>query len=178
MRHIYKRGRFFVKKIILIGSGGSGKSTLARLLGAKFGLNVYHLDALLWKPNWVGVPRHEQREIQNDLVKKDKWIIDGNYGGTMDIRLKAADTIIFLDIHRIICMYRALKRMVQYRNKTRPDMREGCDERLDFSFLKWIWRYPKAKRPDILNKLEQISDEKQVVILKSPKQVKAFLENV
>ena len=165
-----------MKKIMLIGSGGSGKSTMARQLGAKLSLKVYHLDALLWKPNWVLVPRHEQRDIQNDLVKKDEWIIDGNYGGTMDIRLKAADTIIFLDIDRKICMYRALKRMVQYRNKTRPDMREGCDERLDFSFLKWIWRYPKAKRPDILNKLEHISDDKQVLILTSPQQVKAFLK--
>ena len=178
MAGIREKGWFFVEKIILIGSGGSGKSTLARQLGVKLNLKVHHLDALLWKPNWVGVPRQEQREIQHDLIKQDEWIIDGNYGGTMDIRLKAADTIIFLDIDRKICMYRALKRMVQYRNKTRPDMREGCDERLDFGFLKWIWRYPKAKRPDILKKIEQLSGEKQVIILKSPKQIKAFLENV
>ena len=62
-------------------------------------------------------------------MKEDEWIIDGNYGGTMDIRMKAADTIIFLDIHRTICVYRAFKRIVQYRNKTRPDM--GLDVKKD-----------------------------------------------
>ena len=131
-----KKGRGFMKRIILIGSGGSGKSTLARQLGDKLKLNVYHLDALFWKPNWVGVPKNEQIEVQNELVEKEEWIIDGNYGGTIDIRLKSADTIIFLDVHRTICVYRAFKRMLQYRNKTRPDMGAGCKERLDFGFLK------------------------------------------
>jgi len=165
-----------MKKIILIGSGGSGKSTLARQLGAKLKLNVFHLDALFWKPNWVGVPRNEQKEVQNELVKKEEWIIDGNYGGTIDIRLDAADTIIFLDVHRTICVYRAFKRMLQYKNKTRPDMGAGCEERLDYGFLKWIWDYPKTKRPEILKKLEQLSKEKQIIILRSPKQTQVFLE--
>ena len=95
------------EKVILIGSGGSGKSTLARQLGNKLNIKVHHLDALFWKPNWEGVPKEEQRTVQNELVKEDEWIIDGNYGGTMDIRMNAADTIIFLDIHRTICAYRA-----------------------------------------------------------------------
>lgn len=150
-----------MKKIVLIGSGGSGKSTLARQLGEKLEINVYHLDALFWKPNWVGVPKDEQSKIQNDLVKEKEWIIDGNYGGTMDIRINAADTIIFLDIHRTICVYRALKRMLQYRNKIRPDMGEGCQERFDLDFLKWIWDYPKTKRPGILKMLEESSKEKK-----------------
>ena len=96
-----------MKKIILIGSGGSGKSTLARQLGNKLNIKVHNLDALFWKPNWEGVPREEQITVQNNLIKDEKWIIDGNYGGTMGIRLNAADTIIFLDIHRTICVYRA-----------------------------------------------------------------------
>ena len=81
------------------------------------------------------VPKEEQRTVQNELVKEDEWIIDGNYGGTMDIRMNAADTIIFLDIHRTICVYHAFKRVVQYRNKTRPDMGAGCEERFDLQFL-------------------------------------------
>ncbi|WLR55568.1 DNA topology modulation protein [Mesobacillus subterraneus] len=167
-----------MKKIVLIGSGGSGKSTLARQLGEKLKINVYHLDALFWKPNWVGVPKDEQRKVQNDLVNKEEWIIDGNYGGTIDIWLNAADTIIFLDINRTICVYRAFKRMVQYRNKTRPDMGEGCEERFDLDFFKWIWNYPKTKRPEILKRLHQLSKEKQVIILKSPKEVRQFFEKV
>ncbi|MFD1927068.1 DNA topology modulation protein [Sporosarcina siberiensis] len=146
-----------MKIIVLIGSGGSGKSTLARQLSDKLKLNVYHLDPLFWKPNWVSVPRNEQREVQKELVEKEEWIIDGNYGATIDIRLESADTIIFLDVHRTICVYRAFMRLVQSRNKIRPDMGEGCKERLDFGFLKWIWNYRKTKRPGILKKLEQLS---------------------
>ncbi|QFK70566.1 DNA topology modulation protein [Pradoshia sp. D12] len=135
-----------MKKIMLIGSGGSGKSTLARQLGEKLNINVYHLDSLFWKPKWVGVPKEEQIQVQYELVTKEYWIIDGNYSSTMDIRINAADTIIFLDIPRTICIYRAFKRMFQYQNKTRPDMGEGCEERFSFEFLKWIWEYPKKQK--------------------------------
>ncbi|MED3540277.1 DNA topology modulation protein [Bacillus toyonensis] len=165
-----------MKKIILIGSGGSGKSTLAKKLGNKLNIKVHHLDALFWKANWEGVPREEQRKVQKNLIKEEKWIIDGNYGGTMDLRLNAADTIIFLDIHRTICVYRAFKRIVQYRDKTRPDMGAGCEERLDLQFFKWIWEYPNKKKPAILKKLDQLSKGKEVIILKSPNEVKRFLK--
>lgn len=111
-------------------------------------------------------------------MRNEDWLIDGNYGGTIDIRLNAADTIILLDIHRTLCIYRAFKRMMQYRNKTRPDMGEGCEERFDLNFLKWIWNYPKTKRPEILKRLEQLSKDKQIIILKSPKEVQKFLGKV
>ncbi|OFD08094.1 topology modulation protein [Bacillus thuringiensis] len=165
-----------MKKIILIGSGGSGKSTLAKQLGNKLNIKVHHLDALFWKANWEGVPREEQRKVQKNLIKEEEWIIDGNYGGTMDLRLNAADTIIFLDIHRTICVYRAFKRIVQYRNKTRSDMGAGCEERLDLQFFKWIWEYPNKKKPAILKRLDQLSKGKEVIILKSPNEVKRFLK--
>ncbi|MCP1495110.1 adenylate kinase family enzyme [Peribacillus frigoritolerans] len=167
-----------MKKIAIIGSGGSGKSTLARKLGEKLKSDVYHLDSLFWKPNWVGVPKEEQRKVQNKLVKKEEWIFDGNYGGTMDIRFNAADTIIFLDIPRIICVYRAFKRILQYHNGTRPDMGEGCEERFSFEFFKWIGEYPRTKRPEILEKLDQHSKDKEIIILNSPKEIKHFLEKV
>lgn len=118
--------------------------------------------------------------IQKDLVKRQEWIIDGNYGGTMEIRLNAADTIIFLDISRIICVYRAFKRLLKYRNKTRPDMGEDCEERFDLDFFRWIWNYPKTKKLGILKNLEQLSKDKhkQVIILKSPAEVKKFIKKV
>lgn len=165
-----------MKRIAIIGSGGAGKSTFARRLSEKLNIEVYHLDAILWKPNWVGTPRDEQKRIQHKLVEKESWIIDGNYDGTLDIRLNTADTIIFLDIHRVICLYRAIKRTFQYRNRTRPDMAEGCDERFDLGFLKWIWKFPKTRRTSILEMLEEISEEKNVIILSSPKEVKRFIE--
>ncbi|WP_047982342.1 DNA topology modulation protein [Ornithinibacillus contaminans] len=165
-----------MRRIAIIGSGGSGKSTFARKLGEKLQINVYHLDALFWNPGWVGVPKDEQRQIQQRLVAEEAWIIDGNYGGTMDIRLNKADTIIFLDISRFICLYRVVKRNIQYRNAARPDMGEGCEERLDVDFLKWVWQYPKAKRPGVLDKIRKLTTEKEVIILQSPRQVEQFLQ--
>ena len=96
----------------------------------------------------------------------------------MDIRLNAADTIIFLDISRIICVYRIFKRILQYRNKTRPDMGEGCEERFSLDFFKWVWEYPKTKKPMILDKLNDLSNDKEVIILKSPKEVKQFIKGI
>ncbi|WP_422123576.1 DNA topology modulation protein [Planococcus sp. X10-3] len=167
-----------MNRIAIIGSGGSGKSTLSRKLGTKLNLEVYHLDVLLWKPNWQPTSKEEQRKIQMELVKKDEWIIDGNYNGTMDIRLTEADTIIFLDFNRVLCTYRALKRMIQYRNRKRPDMAEGVKERFDSDFIKWIWNYPKVVRPIVMQRLEKLPKDKAIIILKSPKEAERFLENI
>lgn len=164
-----------MKKIMIIGSGGSGKSTLARGLGEKLKIEVFHLDTLLWKPNWEPVPREKQIEIQNELIQKERWIIDGNYGGTMDIRFEAADTIIFLDISRVICIYRAIKRYFQYKRKSRADMVEGNNERFSWNFYKWIWNYPQDKRPGILKRLAEYSPEKNIIILTSLREVEEFV---
>lgn len=166
-----------MNKIILIGSGGSGKSKLARKLGECLNIQVYHLDRLFWKPGWIAVPKDEQRKVQRELVRRDRWIIDGNYGGTMDIRINAADTIIFLDMPRWVCVYRVFKRWWQYRKKTRPDMGAG-KERINFAFLKWVWHYPKDKKPGILKRLEQLPEEKTIIVLKSTKDVRKLLNMV
>lgn len=167
-----------MKRIAIIGSGGSGKSTFARHLGEKLQLNVYHLDAILWKSDWTAVSREQQEAIQLQMVSKENWIIDGNYNGTLDLRLKAADCIIFMDMPRKLCVYRILKRNFLYRNKQRPDMAAGCKERFDLNFLKWVWNYPRDKRPNVLLKLQKLSSEKEIVILTSPKEAKDFIEQL
>lgn len=167
-----------MQRIALIGSGGSGKSTLARKLGSKLNIEVYHLDALFWKPNWQPTPKEEQKRIQMNLVEKEEWVIDGNYNGTMDIRLNAADTVIFLDFNRMLCTYRVLKRIIQYRDGKRPDMAKGLKERFDFNFVKWVWNYPKKIRPVVLKRLESLPDEKTVIILKSPGEAQHYLNNI
>lgn len=167
-----------MNKISIVGSGGSGKSTLARALAVKLNMPVYHLDALYWKAGWKETERNEWRRIQEELCNRDKWIMDGNYAGTLDIRLIHSDTIIFLDINRYLCVARALWRSLLSYGKTRPDMAEGCEERIDLRFIKWILDYPDKNKPELLMRLKARMPEKNVIILSSPRAVREFLRDV
>lgn len=167
-----------MKRISIVGSGGAGKSTFAHQLGSFLHLPVIHLDALYWQPHWVATPEDEWRESQQRLVQQDQWIIDGNYTSTLDIRFAVADTIIFLDFPRLLCLYRAVKRRIQFAGKTRPDMAEGCPERIDREFFLWIWNYPKNGRVRVLKKIEQYREGRQVIILRSSQQAQQFLSAI
>lgn len=163
-----------MKKIIVVGSGGAGKSTFAMRLGAILGIEVIHLDKLYWKPNWVKTHEDEWSRIIEDHLRRESWIMDGNFGGTRAMRLRACDTVIWLDIPRRVCMYRILKRAVVYRNRRRPDMAEGCHERLDWEFIKWVWNYPRRAKLRVVAEIESLED-KNVVILRSSRDASKFL---
>ena len=167
-----------MKRVILIGSGGAGKSTLARKMGEILDLPVHHLDRLHWKPNWTETPKEEWQKIQADLCTEEEWIIDGNYGGTMDIRLAACDAVVFLDLSRWLCVFRALKRSMVRSGERRPDLPEGCDEQFDLDFFRWIWDYPATRRPGILQKLEAMKKDKRVFVLKTRKETDRFLQSL
>ncbi|MEM7595826.1 MAG: AAA family ATPase, partial [Cyanobacteria bacterium P01_A01_bin.83] len=130
-----------MKRIAIIGSCGAGKSTLARTLGNKLNIPVIHLDTYYWHPGWQETDANQWVEIHQNLVKGDHWIIDGNYGGTIDTRLTKADTIIWLDFNRYLCLWRVFKRYFQYPGKVRPDMAEECPERLNWNFLLYVWNF-------------------------------------
>jgi hypothetical protein len=83
-----------LRRVAIVGCGGSGKSTVARELGRRTGLPVVHLDPLFWSSDWQPCPPEEWEAIQRRLVAEEGWIIDGNYGGTMELRLAAADTVV------------------------------------------------------------------------------------
>lgn len=167
-----------MKKIILIGSGGAGKSTLARKIGAALGIEVFHLDKLYWLPDWTQPPKDEWRKEVEVLLEKPEFVMDGNFNSTMELRIKASDTIIYLDFPRTICVYRALKRIFKYYNKTRPDMGEGCRERLDFEFLRWVWRFPETDKPKIEERIKNHEAGKTLIRLRSPRDVENFLKNL
>lgn len=164
-----------MKRILIIGSAGSGKSTLAKELGKVLNLPIIHLDKYYWKPNWIPTPDDEWNQFIAEVVNQEEWIMDGNYSRTLDLRLKRADTVIFLDLPRILCLYRIFKRRIKYHGKTRPDLNEECPEKLDWEFIKWVWNYRKRSRPKILNMLEQAKGEKQVMIVKTRKEAKELV---
>lgn len=163
---------------MIIGPGGAGKSTLAREISKRLGLPVYHLDVYFWKPGWRESSDTEWQAIQKQIIKNQQWIMDGNYEESIEIRLEACDTVVFLNFSRVLCLYRVYKRYFQFRGKTRTDINEGCPERVSLPFIQWIWNYPKQSAPEIAQKLNAVSDKKNVIILKSPEAVKQFLENL
>lgn len=144
-----------MERVLILGSGGAGKSTLARRLGERTGLPVIHLDRIWWRPGWVNCSREEfDRRLERELAG-DRWIVDGNYGRTLERRLARADTVIFLDYPVRTCLWGALRRMLRYRGKSRPDMTEGCLERMDPEFVLWILEFRRKTRPQVLNLLSE-----------------------
>ncbi|MBT2599207.1 MULTISPECIES: DNA topology modulation protein [unclassified Oceanobacillus] len=164
-------------KIMIIGCPGSGKSTLATQLGSHKNLPVYHLDSFFWGPGWKPIERNKFIEKQKDIMKKPAWIIDGNYGATMNTRLKYVDTIIFLHYSTTRCLYRIIKRRIQYHGQTRPDMGEDCKEKIDWEFVHYVLKFNKVQSPTILEKLDSVK-EKQIYIFKNPKQLRHFFHQI
>jgi adenylate kinase family enzyme len=163
-----------MQRVLVIGSGGSGKTTFARRLAATLHLTVIHLDAHYWGPGWTPTPAEQwEREIQQ-FVSQPSWVMDGNYGGTLDIRLAACDTVIFLDLPRLVCTWRILKRGLRYWGRTRPDVAPGCPERLRWEFIVWVWTYRTRRRPKILQRLREL-DTARAVVLTSRTDVERFL---
>lgn len=166
-----------MRKVAIIGGSGAGKSTLAQELGLKLNIPVYHLDSIFWKPGWNPIERSELLEKQAIILQTDSWIIDGNYGATMDMRLLEADTVIFLHYKTIRCLYGVTKRRIQYHKKTRPDMGEGCEEKLDLEFLIWVYQFNRKKSAAIYQKLDQLQDT-DVHVFKKPHDTSKFLSNL
>lgn len=120
-------------KIMIIGCSGSGKSTLARKLSQKIDVQVFHLDTLLWHDNWEMSSKDEQHHVISNVLDKDQWIIDGNYSATLDMRVAKADTIVFIDRSKVLCLYNVFKRYIHYKGQSRPDMHDNCPEKLTLS---------------------------------------------
>ena len=130
-------------KIAVLGFSGSGKSTLAQRLGEITGASVMHLDSVQFLPGWEIRPEEEkQAMVREFLDTHDAWVIDGNYRRLFyERRLEEADQIWILLFNRFARLARVLRRSRQYRGKTRPDMAEGCPERLDAEFVAWVlWK--------------------------------------
>ena len=166
-----------MERIIIIGCGGAGKSTLARKLGEMLDIPVVHLDKLFWKPGWVETTAEEFDALLAMELVKDHWIMDGNFNRTMPERIKRCDTIIYLDFSRFACLTGVLKRIITTYGTVRPDMGEGCPERIDLDFLKWVWNFNKNKRESyykLLNEVENV----ETIVLKNRRAVKLFLKSL
>ena len=158
-----------MKKVIVIGCPGSGKSTVSRVLHNKTGIPLYHLDMMYWNADKTTVEKSVFLERLSALLEKDEWIIDGNYGSTMELRMAACDTVIFLDYPLDVC----LDGIKERRGKPRSDM-PWIETEEDAEFIEFIKNYNEQQKPKVLELLEKYSD-KNIVILESREQADAFL---
>jgi len=168
--------RYCIARVLVIGSAGAGKSTLSRTLATITGLPLIHLDAEFWQAGWRETPREEWKPRVAELLRGDRWIMDGNYGGTLPERIDAADTVLVLALPRLQCLMRVIRRSMRWRGKARPDLHPGCPEQLpDYAFLSWIWSYPRVKLPGILEQLRVHDGKKTVVVMRTSAEVENYL---
>ena len=165
-------------RISIIGYSGSGKSTLAALYGKAHSMPVLHMDTAHWLAGWQERPKEERAAIvRRFLDENSDWAIDGNYSQVFyEERMEKADRIIFLNFNRFLCLYRAWKRKNQYAGRSRPDMTEGCEEKLDMEFALWILRDSRTKKARARYRRLQEKYPEKFVEIKNPRQLAAYIE--
>lgn len=168
-----------MRRVLVIGISGAGKSTFARTLAGRTGLPLIHLDKEFWQPGWKITPSVDWRAKVAELIKRDAWIMDGNYGGTLDVRLPRADAVVWFDYPRHVCLRRALWRVVTTYGKVRPDLAPGCPEKIDLEFLRYIWDFNAKSRPQILSALRHhYPREAPLAIIRRDRDARAFLDSL
>lgn len=158
-----------MKKIIIIGCPGSGKSTFARALHKKTGIPLHHLDMMYWNADKTVVDKSVFLDRLSETMKKSEWIIDGNYSSTMEMRMAACDTVIFLDYPPRVCLDGVKAREGKMRDDM-PWIENGEDE----EFLRFIRSFNQEQRPKILNLIDKYSD-KSIIIFKCREEAEEFI---
>lgn len=155
-------------KIEIMGYSGSGKSTLCRELAERYGVPALHLDRIQFLPNWEIRSEEEKKTLVAAFLDENPegWVIDGNYSKlSYERRNEEADQIIQLLFGRINCLFRCAKRFWKYKGKSRLDMGEGCDEKLDREFVRWIlWEGRSEKARERYRRVREQYPEKVTVI--------------
>lgn len=162
-----------MKKIMIIGCPGSGKSTFSRALHEKTGIPLYHLDMMFWNADRTTVEKKVFLERLSAAMEQDEWIIDGNYGSTIELRLAACDTVFFLDYPVEVC----LQGIRQRRGKPRSDMPWFETEEEDAEFINFIKSYNSESRPQVMALLEKYA-HKNIYIFRSRAEKDAFLSRM
>lgn len=159
------------RKIIVIGSPGAGKSTFSRKLRDLTGLPLYYLDMLWHKADKTNIAREEFDRKLNDIIVREKWIIDGNYQRTLEMRLKSCDTVFLLDFPLEVCIEGVKSRI----GKKREDM-PWVEDEFDEEFKQWIIDFHKNQLPVIYELLKKYQSGKEIIVFKSRHEADDYLE--
>lgn len=161
-----------LEKVIIIGCPGAGKSTFARKLSEKNDLPLYYLDMLWHKSDKTTVEREAFDERLIEILSKDKWIIDGNYARTLEMRIKLCDTVFLLDFPTELCLTGAQSRI----GKPREDM-PWIETEFDEEFKQWIIDFPDNELPGIYTLLDKYKNEKSIFVFYSRDEIDDYLLN-
>ena len=159
-----------MKRVMVIGCPGSGKTTFAEKLNQCTGLPLYYLDAIWHKPDKTHIPREDFDQRLREILTTDRWIIDGNYSRTVEMRLKECDTVILFDLPTEVCLQGAEERL----GKGRYDM-PWIEKKLDPEFAETIKGFAANVLPELYALLEKYREEKQVIVFKSREEADEFL---
>ncbi len=163
-------------RIAIVGGSGTGKTTLSNILGDVYNLPVTHIDGVNYLTNWQVRDKSERDKMILDIVKKEKWIIDGTYHNTLKPRFESADLIIWLDYSTISQLKGVLQRFFKSPGKEKEEI-PGCKERLTFKFLKYVINFRRNKRHFIVETLEEIPSNK-VLIFKKQKNLNKWIKTL
>jgi adenylate kinase family enzyme len=162
-----------MERIAIVGCGGSGKSHLARVLGARLGITPIHLDAAYYDKGWKPLDQEAFAALQRHLVAAPRWIIDGNYASTLPIRLKAADTVIFLDLPGWACLWGIAQRRLRHGGGQHQAI--GVYDRITWGFIRYILGYRKKMAPRVRALIASHAEHAQVTVLRSRAAVHSYL---
>lgn len=165
----------------MLGNAGAGKTHLATALGRRLGLDVVHLDRLFWRPGWAQSSRDEFVDATRRALSSDgRWVADGNYADTFDVRVPMADLIVVLDMATALCLWPVLARSIT--TTTRPDMAPGCEERIlrrDYAgFLRYVATYRSKRLPRLLARIAAIDHAARVVTLRRRAEVATLIASI
>lgn len=165
-----------MQRVVIVGPGGAGKSWLAKRIAERTHLPLIHLDREYWRPGWIETAKPEWNARVRALVAGDRWVIDGNYGGTLAVRMERADTIVFLDVSRWTSLAGVITRRIVA--KQRDDIASGCPERLNLEFLRWLWRYHDHHRPGVLEQIGAHAYGRTVITLRDRRAINVFADSM
>lgn len=164
-------------RILVIGCSGSGKSTLSQAIAAVQGLPYVCMDRdVFWMAGWTLRARGEALERVESFVAEPRWIMDGTSPGTLPLRLSRADLVIWMRPPRYASLYGVFWRWLRYRGRTRPEMADGCPERLTGEFLSYVWHFERSVSPEIEQKLADYGPNVPVFVVRNRPQANDFIE--
>lgn len=163
-----------MEKIAILGCGGSGKSYVSRELAKLLDAPLTHLDTVYFDDAWNPLPMEKFEARQRELVAAPRWVIDGNYNSTLHVRLQAADTVIFMDMPTIACLWGIISRQLRH---GRGQNTGGVYNRITWGVLRYVAGYRRNMRPRVQAKIDQYAADAQVIALTSRRQARRFLRD-